>query len=136
LTVTVDADLHNVRAGHSIQWQARIADDIGFTTNVSTNAPKSTLNPTDTDVFTGRLAGGIAGLQDALKYGASSLNPLIRAPLEIGAGKEFFSDRTIAPTSDGGDISIPQYTLNQIRPIRELQKMGQIGREQGGFGNR
>jgi hypothetical protein len=57
LTVTVDADLHNVRAGHSIQWQARIADDIGFTTNVSTNAPKSTLNPTDTDVFTGRLAG-------------------------------------------------------------------------------
>jgi phosphosulfolactate phosphohydrolase-like enzyme len=89
------------------------------------------LLPQEQALLIGRFAGGIAGLQDALKYGASSLNPLIRAPLEIGAGKEFFSDRTIAPTSDGGDISIPQYALNQIRPIRELQKMGQIGREQG-----
>lgn len=57
LTVTVDANLYNTRAGHSILWQARIADDSGFTTNVSTNGAKSTTNPTDTDVFTGRLAG-------------------------------------------------------------------------------
>ncbi|HNI56291.1 MAG TPA: hypothetical protein PKZ00_01770, partial [Elusimicrobiota bacterium] len=57
LTVTVDVDLFNTRTGHSIKWQARIAEDAGFSVNVTTNGVKTTINPTDTDVFTGRSAG-------------------------------------------------------------------------------
>lgn len=63
---------------------------------------------------------GLDGAQKFLHYFAGSLNPLLKAPLEIGAGQEFFSGRSIGPSFDEADLSIPEHLFGQVRPLREL----------------
>jgi hypothetical protein len=76
----------------------------------------------------GVLAADQAALQDTAKYLVGSINPVLRAPLEIGAGKEFFGDRTIGLD---GDITPAQHLVNQVRPLREIPKLAQAFGEQG-----
>lgn len=80
----------------------------------------------------GLLTGGAAGAQGAARVVATSLNPVIRTPLEIGAGREFFSDRTVGPASEQPDITVGKHALNQIAPYREYaDKLPEVVWEQG-----
>lgn len=70
------------------------------------------------------VTGGAAGLQNLGNYMASSLNPVIRAPLEIATGHEFHSGRDIGPDDLSGDLSPLQHLENQLRPLREVKAIG------------
>jgi hypothetical protein len=61
---------------------------------------------------------GGQGVQDTLGWATNSLNPFVKAPLELGAGREFFTKRTIG--KDSGDLTPTEYVMGQIRPFREL----------------
>jgi len=61
---------------------------------------------------------GSGALQDSLAYVTNSINPVLKTPLEAGARKEFFTKRTI--DSAGGDITLSEYLIQQVRPFREL----------------
>lgn len=62
--------------------------------------------------------GGQA-LQDSLGYLLNSVTPIIKAPAEIAAGRSFYTKQTIGPEGRG-DMTIPEYLANQVRPLREL----------------
>lgn len=87
--------------------------------------------PQEQALLFGRFASGAEGVQSAANYIASSLNPVVRAPLEIGAGREFFSDRTIGGDATLNDLSIGGHLANQIRPLREIPKLASTVRDQG-----
>lgn len=87
--------------------------------------------PQEQALLAGRFAPGVGGVQDALKYAVSSLNPALRAPLEIGMGKEAFSDRTIGGDAAMSDMTIGQHIAGQVRPLREIPKLVQTAQEQG-----
>ncbi|HYC63595.1 MAG TPA: hypothetical protein VEC14_02600, partial [Reyranellaceae bacterium] len=72
-------------------------------------------------------AGPGEGVQGVLKHFASGLNPVIRAPLEIGAGREFFSGRDIGPNELSGDLSLGQHLTGQFRPVREVKAIERAG---------
>lgn len=65
-------------------------------------------------------AFGFEGAQDTLHYFGSSLNPVASIPLQIGAGTEFFTGRSIGPDVTSGDISVPEFLMSQVRPFREF----------------
>lgn len=67
---------------------------------------------------------GQEGIQDVLHYFLSGLNPLATVPISIGTGREIFSGRTIGPD---GDITVPRFLLNQIRPFSEIGTAGSPG---------
>lgn len=87
------------------------------------------LLPQEQALMLGRAVPGIGGLQESLKYLVSSITPLARTPIEIGAGREFFSGRDIG-AGDSGDITPTTHVLNQIRPIREAKKLVSVAKEQ------
>lgn len=63
---------------------------------------------------------GPEGFMDFMRFFASSTAPGLRSIPEIGARREIFSGREIGPDATRGDISLPEYALGQIRPLREL----------------
>lgn len=67
----------------------------------------------------GSVMGG-EGLMEALNFVISGTSPVIRIPSELALGREFFTDRRIGPDQLSGDLSLPEYLVNQIRPAREL----------------
>jgi len=69
-------------------------------------------------------------IQSVMEYFASSLNPLVRVPLEQGAGREFFSDRTIGDP-DTADLGRLEHLATQLRPVREVPKLARTFAEQG-----
>lgn len=73
---------------------------------------------------------GIDGAQDFMHYFLTSLNPAVRTPAEIAGGREFFTDKTIG--SDG-DVSVPGYLAQQLRPVREMQALRKAS--EGGVGS-
>ena len=77
------------------------------------------------------LTGDQQALADTAKYLVGSINPVIRTPLEIGAGREFFSDRTIGGDALEADLTPASALVNQVRPLRELPKLVQTFGEQG-----
>jgi hypothetical protein len=80
----------------------------------------------------GLLSGGAEGAQAFARYGATSLNPVVRTPLEIGAGREFFSGRTIGTSDDLPDVTVLEHIGNQIGPYREYaKKLPEVIGEQG-----
>lgn len=87
--------------------------------------------PQEQALLFGRFASGAEGVQSAANYITSSLNPAIRAPLELGAGREFFSDRTIGGDATMNDLSIGGHIANQIRPLREIPKLASTITDQG-----
>lgn len=68
---------------------------------------------------------GMAGLQDLAGYVASGVSPLLRVPMEVGFGQEFYTGRTIRAQEGQGDFTPGEYLLSQIRPLRELG-VGQV----------
>ncbi|HNG44403.1 MAG TPA: T9SS type A sorting domain-containing protein, partial [Elusimicrobiota bacterium] len=98
LTVTVDVDLFNTRTGHSIKWQARIAEDAGFSVNVTTNGVKTTINPTDTDVFTGRSAGKTYYTQARTINQAGAPSPW--SPTKVAVFRNGIPVMTAIPSTD------------------------------------
>lgn len=68
------------------------------------------------------LAEGSVGeaAQEFLRGLASSFNPVIKTPLEIGAGKEFFTQRSIGPDEFSGDLTVGEAVTGQFRPFREF----------------
>jgi len=63
---------------------------------------------------------GLEGAQSFLDYMGSSLNPVFSTGVQVGVGREFFSDRTIGPSQLDADLSIPEFVSNQFRPFREV----------------
>lgn len=63
---------------------------------------------------------GVAAAQSFLHYFANSLNPALKAALEIGSGKEWFTGKTISADPNQGDMTPGEYLANQIRPYKEL----------------
>jgi len=82
----------------------------------------SQMLPNEAAIYLGTLLGspalGQAAVQDGIAYFGNALTPLLKAPLEITAGREFFTKREIA--SEGGDLTPSEYLLGQVRPLREL----------------
>lgn len=74
---------------------------------------------------------GTAGALDFLHYFTSNLNPVISAPLQLGAGQEFFSGRTIGPDVESADLSAGEFLRNQVRPFAEIGKIGKAFRQGG-----
>jgi hypothetical protein len=70
---------------------------------------------------------GAGALQDSLAYGFNGFAPWLKAPIEIGTGREAFTKRTISGQGNG-DLTIGEYALGQIRPFHELG----IGQLRGG----
>lgn len=62
---------------------------------------------------------GEEGAQHFAKFFVSSINPIIGAPLQVGAGREFFSGRSIGTGGDD-DMTPSGFLARQIRPINEL----------------
>lgn len=71
---------------------------------------------------------GEQGVQDFLRYFVSGLNPVIRSPAEYATGHEFFSGRTVGPDAD---VSTGEFLTNQVRPLKEAEKVSQTIGEQG-----
>jgi len=86
--------------------------------------------PQEGALMLGRSTQGVEGVQDTLRQLVSSLNPVVRVPLELGFGREAFSGRSIAPGVEG-DITPVGHALSQIRPIREAGKIARAVSEQG-----
>lgn len=84
--------------------------------------------PTEQALMASGAFTGIEGAQDFAKYLLTSINPVIRAPAEFAAGREFFSGRTIDPE---GDITPGQFAAGQFRPTREAGKIAQTLQQQG-----
>jgi hypothetical protein len=78
---------------------------------------------------------GVEGVQDFFQYMIGSGNPVWKAPIEIAAGREIFSRREIGATTEEGDLSVKDFLLSQIRPLREtgigLERPGPLAREFG-----
>lgn len=76
----------------------------------------------------GSPALGWEAMQDALGYFANSLSPAFRVPIELGQGRELFTQRSIGTH---GDLTQGEFLLGQIRPLRELGLTG--GPRKGGL---
>jgi hypothetical protein len=69
---------------------------------------------------------GRQGMMDFLRYFASSLNPVANSLLQLGAGQETFSGRSIGADSLSGDVSAFEFLKNQIRPLAEYGPGGKV----------
>lgn len=63
---------------------------------------------------------GASAAMDGLAYFGNSLTPLLKIPGEITSGREWYTQRTIGGDPNTGDLSLQEYLLGQIRPLREL----------------
>lgn len=92
------------------------------------------LLPQEQAFLAGRLTQGISGAQSVLNQAVSSINPIGRSVIELGAGREFYSGRTIGAT---GDISPVNYVADQLVPraIREIPKVARTAGEIGAVGS-
>lgn len=73
--------------------------------------------------FGGALTGG-QGVQNLVRWFTSGIAPPFSIPLQIGAGREFFTGREIGHEEGVGDISAREFLLGQIRPLREAAPIG------------
>ncbi len=75
---------------------------------------------------------GAEGIQSFLHYFSSGINPVLNLGLQIGAGQETFSGRTIGADATSGDITMGQLLRQQIRPLAEIPKIADAyGRSTG-----
>lgn len=115
------------------QWMREaLAIQLGTNPDTRTAITAGTWLPQEQGVLLGKAAtGGLAGAQSAMKDLVSGVNPFIRTFGEIATGRQVFSGKSIGPTTDTADISIPDAILSQIRPLREAQKIVRTGQETG-----
>jgi len=74
---------------------------------------------------------GREGAMKFMHYFVSGLAPTINVPLQVGAGTEFFSGRSISPDVYSGDMGVGEFLANQIRPVAEVGRFARAF-EQGG----
>ena len=67
-------------------------------------------------------SGGFDGrdLMDAFNWALGQTAPVAKVPFEVATGVESFTGRTIGPDVGEGDITLNDFLLRQIRPVREL----------------
>jgi hypothetical protein len=75
--------------------------------------------------------GGLIGKTptDTIRQIASSLNPLIKAPLERAFGKDFFQDRPLDEIVDAKQYQILPDMLKQFIQFREVEKQTKDGKK-------
>lgn len=81
-----------------------------------------------TDIY--NLMLPLVGAEGALKflhYFTSSLSPTLTTPLQLGAGTEFFSGRSIG-ADIGADIKPGEFLASQFRPYAEYAPGGKVPR--------
>lgn len=69
---------------------------------------------------------GVDGAMNFMHYFASQLNPALSVPLQLGAGVETFSGRTIGPSREEGDIGAGEFLASQVRPLAEYGPGGRL----------
>ena len=81
------------------------------------------------------IASGFDGsdMFDLINWGISQTGPVARMPFELATGREIFSGRDIGFRPGQGDISLYDYLLSQVRPIKELGFGLQKGKIQEAF---
>ena len=79
--------------------------------------------------------GGFDGsdFMDTINWFMSQTSPAVRVPFELGTGREVFSGRDIGVNEGEGEITLDDYLLNQIRPIKEFGLGIQKGKVQEAF---
>lgn len=69
----------------------------------------------------------LGSLDKTLSFGASSLNPLLRVPLEMAANKQFFSGRAIDAGFDRTGQRDPaawgKYGMSQVSPVNDIYNL-------------
>lgn len=73
------------------------------------------------------LFGGGEGFLNMIRYTAGSTNPLIKAAIEVPAGRNMFTEREIG--LEFGQQSITDYLTGQLRPYREYRQISRLVRE-------
>jgi hypothetical protein len=68
---------------------------------------------------------GGEGVQEALHYFTSQVNPLLTAGPQIGTGTEFFSGRSIGDPGEA-DIGRMKFLGKQVRPLNELGRVADL----------
>lgn len=56
---------------------------------------------------------------DGAQWLFSQASPAVRVPVELAAGREIFSRRDIGTRPGEGELTLNDYLLNQIRPLKE-----------------
>lgn len=59
-------------------------------------------------------------LMDAFDFLLSSTGPTFKTAIDLGTGRESFTGREIGPRAGEGDITLSEYLIGQIRPLKEL----------------
>lgn len=72
----------------------------------------------------GAVAGGAPGVMNLVRWLTGGLNPAISIPLQLGAGREFYTGREIGAREFEGDLSAGEFLRSQVRPVRELVGYG------------
>jgi len=70
---------------------------------------------------------------DTINWFMSQTSPAVRVPFELGTRREVFSGRDIGVAEGEGEITLDDYLLNQIRPIKEFGLGIQKGKVQEAF---
>lgn len=92
--------------------------------------------PLEQSLVAGSAAMGAATLdqgqvQDFVRYIGSSLNPIVRLPIEWAAGRELFSGREVGPGDSFSDVTLPGSIAGTIRPLREIPRLVRTFGESG-----
>ena len=79
--------------------------------------------------------GGFDGsdFMDTINWFMSQTSPAVRVPFELGTRREVFSGRDIGVAEGEGEITLDDYLLNQIRPVKEFGLGIQKGKIQEAF---
>jgi Asp-tRNA(Asn)/Glu-tRNA(Gln) amidotransferase C subunit len=79
--------------------------------------------------------GGFDGsdFMDTINWFMSQTSPAVRVPFELGTRREVFSGRDIGVNEGEGEVTLDDYLLNQIRPIKEFGLGIQKGKIQEAF---
>lgn len=74
-------------------------------------------------------------LMDAADFLLSSTGPAFKTAIDLGSGRESFTKREIGGTKYEGDITLTEYLLGQVRPLKEFgvgsQREGPLQRSFG-----
>jgi hypothetical protein len=118
------------------QWMREaLAIQLGTNPETRTAITAGTWLPQEQGIMLGKaLTGGLEGMQDTAKDLVSGTNPFIRTGFEIASGRQIYSGKTIGPSTDTADVSIPGAVASNVRPLQEARKIYTAARETGAGG--
>jgi len=111
------------------RWlQSQLAVQVGTNPESISSLGVGTLLPQEGAL---QVASGVAGLvgisdfngrdfMDSINWLFGQTSPVVKAPAELGFGREAFTNRTIGSKSEGADLSLKEYAFGQVRLLKEF----------------